>query len=189
MIRVEAQPEPEDFDAKVRTPGRAAIAEGKKSLPPYWRDAVLLQLHQAYGGICAYLSIYIPRGVGARSTDHFVAKSRDPQLAYEWLNYRLACSLMNSRKGAFTDILDPFEIEDGWFVLELSGLQVLPNPECATDLQLKVQATIDQLDLNDSECLAARTEIFDEFRRHRDLDRLERWSPFVASELRRQAWI
>lgn len=188
MIRVEAQPEPEDFDVKVRAPGRIAIAEGMDPLPPYWRQA-LMQLHQAYGGICAYLCIRIPRGVGARSTDHFVAKSTDPGLVYEWSNYRLACSLMNSRKGIFTGILDPFEIEDGWFVLELSGLQVLPNPVLREDLRLTVQNTIDQLDLNDPECLAARAEVFDDYLVHRNFSSLEKRCPFVAAEIRRQNWL
>ena len=39
---------------------------------------------------------------------------------YEWLNYRLACSRMNSRKGVMPNILDPFEVENEWFVLELT---------------------------------------------------------------------
>lgn len=189
MIRVAPQPEPAAFDANVRIPGRAALTKGLDPLPPYWRDQMLVALHTAYGGICAYLCTYIPRGTGARSTDHYVAKSRDRSLAYEWLNYRLACSLMNSRKAAFDDILDPFEIEDGWFVLELSGLQVLPNPDLSADLRRKVQATIDQLDLNDTECLAARAEWYDDYLDHRRLDVLKRRSPFVASELQRQAWV
>lgn len=188
MIRVEAQPEPEDFDARVRQPGRQAIATGIDPLPPYWRHS-LPQLHHAYGGICAYLSIRIPRGVGSRSTDHFVAKSKETDLIYEWSNYRLACSLMNSRKGSFTDILDPFEIEDGWFVLELSALQVLPNPELPEELRKAVQDTIDRLDLNDSECLAARGEVFDYFLQHGSFKALEKQSPFVARELRRQDWL
>lgn len=188
MIRVEAQPEPEDFDARVRQPGRLAIATGLSPLPPYWREA-LPQLHRSYGGICAYLSIRIPFGVGSRSTDHFVAKSREVALTYEWSNYRLACSLMNARKGSFTDILDPFEIQDGWFVLELSALQVLPSPDLPENLQQAVQATIDRLDLNDDECLKARGEAFDNFLQHGSPRSLEKQSPFLARELRRQGWI
>lgn len=65
MIPVAPQPEPNDFDVKVRQPGSAWLA--KKGLtaiaplptetepPPYWR-ACLDELHRSYGGICAYLA-------------------------------------------------------------------------------------------------------------------------------------
>ena len=51
-----------------------------------------------------------------------VAKSMRWDQVYEWANYRLACSLMNARKDAIASVLDPFEIEDGWFALELVGV-------------------------------------------------------------------
>ena len=47
-----------------------------------------------------------------------VARSMRWDQVYEWRNYRLACSLMNARKGAVASVLDPFEIEDGWFAIE-----------------------------------------------------------------------
>lgn len=41
----------------------------------------------------------------------------------------MACSRLNARKRDFTDILDPFEVQTGWFQLELVGFQVLPAPK------------------------------------------------------------
>lgn len=186
MIHVEPQPEPPDFDGLVRKPGLEALAQGQSPLPPYWRHC-LKDLHRVYRGICAYLCIWIPPGTGARSADHFVAKSSHPELAYEWSNYRLVTQLMNSRKGAFQEVLDPFEIPNGWFVLELLFLQVLPNPELGETIRAKVQTTIDRLRLNDTECLSARASYYDDYLSGDVSFRfLEKRCPFVAIELKRQ---
>lgn len=186
MIRVQPKPEPPDFDENVRQPGLRAQGEIPPRTPPLWRDC-LRQLWEAYDGICSYLCIFIPSGSGARSVDHFVPKSRRPDLLYEWSNYRLACSLMNARKGQFEDVLDPFEVEDGWFVLDLSFLQVLPDPALDEATQRRVQATIDRLDLNDNECLQARAKDYDVYLKSElPFDLLQRWSPFVAREMKRQ---
>jgi hypothetical protein len=191
VIHVEPRPEPEDFDRKVRQPGLRALKK-PGNLAPLWREC-LAQLWEAYGGICAYLAVRIPSGVGARSVDHIVAKSRRPDLAYEWSNFRLVCSLMNARKGVFEDVLDPFEVEDGWFTLELSSLEVLPSPELSPSLKARVESTIDRLKLNDAECVAARAEHYDAYLEHLrepeiglPFGQLQRWSPFVAMELIRQ---
>ncbi len=186
MIRVEPQPEPPGFDSLVRQPGLKALAEGRDPLPSYWRRC-LNDLHEDYWGVCAYVAIYINKATGARTVDHYVAKSSKRELAYEWANYRLACSLVNSRKGAFDDVLDPFEIEDGWFVLELSFLQISPHPELQPDLDLRVQQTIDRLRLNDAECREARAEYYDDYIEGEiTFDYLQRKCPFVAKELLRQ---
>lgn len=186
MIHVDLQPEPAYFDAKVRKLGAAALARAADPLPSHWRHC-LDDLHKAYQGICAYLCIYIPRGTGGCTVEHFVAKSSSPNLAYEWNNYRLACSLMNARKNVFDDVLDPFNVITGWFQLEFSGLQVLPAPELSPSDAKAVQDTIDRLNLNDQECRDARAEWYDEYRRgHVDFDFLKRRSPFVAIEVERQ---
>ena len=150
MIRVVLAEEPADFDAKVRKPGLRAIAEmvgepnlskrrGRKrdvvansrdaipadKFPAYWTEA-LPELLEAYGRVCAYMSFYMERVTGAASVDHMLPKSLEWQVVYEWHNYRLACSLMNSRKNNYRNVLDPFEVEDGWFRIELVGYQVIP---------------------------------------------------------------
>lgn len=186
MIRVHPQPEPDDFDAKIRQPGIRALASGSEEFPPLWRDCSL-HLWEAYRGVCAYLCILIHKGTALRSVDHFLAKSRRRDLIYEWSNYRLACSLMNLRKREFEDVLDPFEVEDGWFILEFSFLQILPHPDLDEATRARVQATIDRLKLNDNECLQARATYYEPFRRGLlQFEVLEEWSPFVAAELKRQ---
>ncbi len=70
-----------------------------------WR--CLNELYSLYNGICAYACVLIPPVTGGRSVEHFAPKMKHPDYAYEWKNYRLVCSLMNSRKRDFEDVLDP----------------------------------------------------------------------------------
>ena len=199
MIRVVPAPEPEDFDEKVRQPGLRAFerlanrkyggdreAVTASEFPDQWRKS-LDDLLKGYRRICAYLCLYISRGTGARSVDHMVAKSVAWDQAYEWTNYRLVCSLMNSRKGAAATVLDPFDVEDGWFVLELTEFQVLPGDGLDDAVAEAVQDTVDRLRLNDDECRGAREEYAEAFWSDDvTFDYLERHAPFVARELRRQ---
>ena len=185
LIRVQRAPEPQDFDATVRQPGRQAQAAGE-SESALWRRC-LPQLHQSYRGICAYACSYIELVTGGRSVDHFAPKSKATDLIYEWSNYRLVCSVMNSRKHHFEDVLDPFEIEDGWFQLEMSFFQVFPKPDLDPDLKDRIQATIDRLKLDNEDCRRLRATYYDEFiQKHIDFDYLRRRSPFVAAEMIRQ---
>ncbi|KYF88487.1 hypothetical protein BE17_27280 [Sorangium cellulosum] len=186
MIHVPLQPEPARFDALVRQPGRRALAANVEHLPPYWREC-LDDLRDGYRGICAYLCVLVPRGTGARSVDHVAPKSKRRELAYEWSNYRFVCSLMNARKRDFDDVLDPMEIPDGWFVLELSFLQVLPAEGLHDEARACVQATIERLKLNDKECIAAREMYYTAYLdKGLTLELLQEWSPFVAREVVRQ---
>ena len=210
MIPVRPAQEPSTFDAKVRQPGLRAIAElvgetpprvaGRRfvqvatsrgeispdALPDYWRNA-LDDLLEGYNRVCSYLCLYIPRGTGAPSVDHMVAKSTRWNQVYEWTNYRLACSLMNARKGAVASVLDPFDIEDDWFVLELVEFQVVPGEALPPDVETAVEATIERLRLNDLECCKARLEFAENYRsREIQLGYLTRHATFVARELRRQ---
>jgi hypothetical protein len=211
MIRVELAVEPLNFDLKVRQPGLRAIAElaGEPGLPkrkgrprkavansragipaatfpPFWTE-VLPELRAAYGHICGYVCIYIEPVTGAASVDHMLPKSTSWQETYEWRNYRLACSLMNSRKNDYKDVLDPLEIGDDWFHLELVGYQVIPRTDLQPDDKTRVQATIDRLKLNDRDCLSIREEYASNyFQREISLGYLRRRAPFLAREIERQ---
>ena len=198
MIPVTPAEAPECFDAVVREPGLRAVSRlarrfGDRAqipaseFPPYWRR-MLPELLTRYGRICSYLCLYIPRGTGAPSVDHMVAKSMRWNQVYEWANYRLACSLMNSRKGAVATVLDPFEIEDQWFALELIEFQVVAGKALPSDIATAVEDAIERLRLNDLECRKARLKFAEDYWEHHiSFDYLTRHAPFVARELQRQA--
>ena len=113
-------------------------------------------------------------------------KSRT-HLVYEWSNYRLACAAMNSYKGEYGDVLDPFELQDGWFALELVEFQVVTGAGLVDRDAERVRSTIRRLHLNGSRFCRIRAE-FAEARWRGDItaEYLARHSPFVARELRRQ---
>ncbi len=152
--------------------------------PTYWTEA-LDDLMEAYNRVCAYSCFRIHPVTGARSVDHMAPRSRAWDRVYEWTNYRLACGLLNSRKREFDDVLDPFEVQNGWFVLDLVGFQVLPASDLDAATRAQVEDTIDRLGLDD-------------FRSSRERDAENYWagkvsfevlmeeSPFVAMELQRQ---
>jgi uncharacterized protein (TIGR02646 family) len=188
VIHVAPREEPADFDERVRRPGRAAVARGDNPLPDYWRRC-LDDLYRRYDGICAYACVHIPPVTGGRSVEHFAPKSKHRDPAYEWSNYRLVCSIMNSRKRDFEDVLDPFEVLDGWFHLQLTSMKIFPNPNMAPDVKAQVEATITQLKLNNADCIQARSSYFDEYIASTDplpFRLLRKWSPFVAMEVERQ---
>lgn len=210
MIRVALATEPASFDTRVRQRGLSAISklvgEGTTvrrrgprrrakhtsrdqippdDFPPYWTEA-LPDLLEAYGRICAFTSLYIHHVTGAPSVDHMIPKSSAWDRVYEWSNYRLACALVNARKAALPTVLDPFAIED-WFALDLVGHQVVPRNGLPDAVLERVKATIDQLDLNSEDCRFARGEYVEAYLDGDiSMTRLERRSPFIAHELRRQ---
>lgn len=210
MIPVTRRDEPPDFDEKVRMPGMRWLAEklggprppGRVGRPvtrvetlkpselkDYWTDC-LADLRRAYGGCCAYAGIEIREGVG--TVDHFVPKSAcldDPEkrrLIYEWSNYRYAFLNVNRRKGDRM-VLDPFEVQHGWFALEFVGLQVVPREELPDLIAPSVQNAITDLGLNDDWLRDLRVGYFDAWSRGEILlPYLRRYAPFVASEIDRQ---
>ena len=91
--------------------------------------------------------------------DHMVPRSRDWQLVYEWDNLRLACGMLNRRKGSSEDVLDPFKIDvdgDAWFHMEMLDFRLLPNPKLHERIQERVKTTIDILGLNGPSWRATR---------------------------------
>lgn len=152
---------------------------------PYW-DA-LDDLKTAYQHICAYSCFYIHPNTGSATVDHMAPKSRDWTQVYEWTNYRLCCSLMNARKGNFEDISDPFEVQDGWFVLELVGFQILPASELDQPIRTKIWDTINRLKLNDEAFLRIRESHYNDLKAGDvDFSHLAEQSPFLAHEILRQ---
>lgn len=196
MIPVHAQPEPGAFDADVRKKGLAYLQKRgfpldqplplKADIEPYWR-ACLTDLHRAYGGVCAYVGVFFERVMGGGSVDHFIAKSTNAGLAYEWNNYRLACSTMNSRKRDYSDVLDPFQLAPDLFRLQLSTGHIYPNPKLDAVPMRVVEETIERLGLDDPQCREMRAHWYQDYLEHQlPSDYLKKKAPFVWSEASRQ---
>ena len=196
MIPVLPKAEPANFDEKVRKPGQKWLSDNNiapgapppdaSKLPTYWRETQKT-LWNSYDRVCAYLCIYFDWPLGASSTDHFVAKSKDAQQAYEWSNYRLSCLGMNRQKNRFDDILDPFQIQHQTFVLNLVSGEIKPNPNLSPGLAAQAEETIKRLKLDDAETNDMRAEHFANYLRKEVAEPyLARHSPFVWYEAKRQ---
>lgn len=196
MIRVQEKPEPASFEAAVRTPGLAWLNENGIALdqpvPPkvkmkaYWREC-LDDLYREYEGYCAYLAVFFERTTGGGTVDHFVAKSKRADQAYEWKNYRLACSRMNSRKREYEDVIDPFEAQDDYFHLEVVSGRIFPNPQLSSSELARIEDTIKRLGLDDAWNREMRARHYQEYRQgDYTEDFLKRRSPFVWKEANRQ---
>ncbi len=193
MIRVTPQPEPENFDRDVRQKGRKKLEElqidatsplpPKTELPDLWRK-VAPELRKRYR-FCAYTNIECPPCEGA--VDHFKPKSQYPALAYEWSNYRLALPAINSRKRDYEDVLDPFEIKNTWFDLEIRDGSIHPAAKVSKALREKIQATIERLQLNNPLYCDYRLEFIDDYySKEITASKLKKSAPFIYYALRRQ---
>lgn len=196
MIPVDPQPEPANFEQDVRQKGLAYLKEKgipldrplppKTAIHPYWRDC-LDDLYQSYWGTCAYLAVFFERFTGGASVDHFVAKSARADLAYEWSNYRLACSTMNSRKWTYDDVLDPFEVGKDWFYVELVSGHIYANPDLTKRTRRRVDHTITRLGLDDYGNREMRAGHYQDYRAgFYTSEFLRKRSPFVWYEAQRQ---
>jgi hypothetical protein len=173
----------------VRRPGQAFLRRFPRPTSEqfkkknFWK-AALPQLKTAYGSICAYSSCWVP---SSGSVDHFRPKDRNPQLAYEWSNYRLADAKINNNKGNSTQVLDPFHIQPGWFILDVATLWVKPEPTLQPAVFHSVDTTIAVLRLNDEDWVQMRFEVFRQYRAGEcTIVFLQRCYPFMASEITRQ---
>jgi uncharacterized protein (TIGR02646 family) len=196
MIPVAPAPEPPTFDERVRRRGAVWLAKkglaGATAAPagteiePYWRDC-LPDLMDAYDHVCAYASLRIHSITGAASVEHFAPKSRALPDAYEWTNYRLACSRLNARKNNFADVLDPFTMPADTFRLNILDGSIYINSASAPEVLLAAQTTVERLKLDSGEMRKARLQRIDYYFKEGCSSRFLRGeSPFIWSEMLRQ---
>jgi uncharacterized protein (TIGR02646 family) len=195
MIPIIKRKAPKNFNEKVKQPGLKWL----KTLghPPknnewanhdYWTK-YNEELYNAYSGICAYLAIYFDFVTGASSTDHFIPKSKKPQLAYEWSNFRLSCLGANRRKGTKT-ILDPFTIQKNTFFINFLNGRIYPNPKLSQKEKKLAEETIIALQLDDEKTRKMRRKHFQNYRKKEySKDWLQKNSPFVYQEMERKGYL
>jgi hypothetical protein len=189
MIPVPRPPEPPEFDARCRQRGlrwlRENPPETRKRVPSFW-TAFGSHLAAASEHRCYWLAMSIPNG----QVEHFVPQSKvtgtpDEHLIYEWRNYRWALDAINTSKGT-ADVLDPFEVEEGWFEISLPDLQLWVTPKTPSDRRQLAEFTIQRLKLNGDMAIRIRARIFDDFAElGRTLDSVQREAPLIAHAIQR----
>jgi hypothetical protein len=222
VIRVVPAAEPPSFDEHVRKRGKDAITsllgkpvKGKRgrkpqktyareedipsgSFPRLWLEpreadgkSTLDDMMDLYGRRCAYLAMLIAHATGSPTVDHLIPQSRDWRLVYEWSNYRLSAACVNAAKGVL-EVVDPFEVEEGWFELNFATFHVLRGPRAPKAQHAKIDRTLPLLNRRD--CCRQREDYVKRYQlgpgnEGYDLAYLEHIAPFIASELRRQGML
>jgi hypothetical protein len=124
--------------------------------------------------------MYLHRG----TVDHWVSLRSDRTKAYDWENLRFVDGGVNSAKKPSWEgrLLDPYEIQPGWFELLLPSLQlvVADVPDEAT--RIRAEFTLDKLGLRDGEdVVRLRREWLDQYEQgHLTMEGLRRFAPLVA---------
>jgi hypothetical protein len=99
---------------------------------------------------------------------------------------------MNAAKNKFSDVLDPFLIQDGWFTLNLATFQVEAAEGLEEPLKQQVEATITRLGLDSRDVSNTHRKWFETYWRPAvpsqpiPLWFLEQRAPFLVREMRRQ---
>ncbi len=147
MIHVEPPEEPANFEEKVRIPGNRWLwnNQDRNDFPDYWKHC-FSELAEGFNHLCGHSAMHVPE-IGA-VVDHYLSKSKHRNLTYEWSNYRYASFRMNSRKMTYDDqILDPFEVEDGWFEVQLGSWQLLMTAGIPVEKRERAKKTMERLRL------------------------------------------
>ena len=191
MIHIDLQPEPPDFDARVRQPGNAFLQAFPQPNSKQWSKynywtRISDELYQAYGGICAYTAQWFSKTTTQVSVDHFYPKSSYQEKAYEWDNYRLTTQKLNGYKGD-KFVMDPFQITNGDLTIDFPSCLVKPRKDMTPAEKSKAKSTIQILHLNEEEQTSQRCSIVIAYI-NQNISRqyLTAKYPFIAEELGRQ---
>lgn len=151
MIRVARHLPPAHFKREVREPGLRWLEENphnrNKNRPrDFWKHC-RDDLERQFESRCGYAATWIPSG----QTDHFVSWSRckrcnEHHRAYEWENFRWIAPELNSLKSDH-ELLDPFEVQDGWFEIQLPSLRLRMTDAIPAEHREKAALTVRVLKL------------------------------------------
>jgi hypothetical protein len=177
--------EPARFDAECRQRGQAWLATHATGRPyDYWspfRDELAL----GFSWRCGYKAMLNLEA----TVDHFISCEEDRAQAYEWNNYRYVSQGVNSSKQATENLLDPFEVQAGWFRLLLPSLQLVLTDLVPADVRARADQTITRLKLVDGANVITRRKFwYNRVAQHGlPLPHLEQYAPLVAQAI--QEWL
>ena len=192
MLPIILSDEPEEFNEKVRKKGKNYLKRVKNPTTKQWKTHsywlnVKNDLRDAFKSVCAYSCHWVSDDTGWATCDHYIDKFSEPNLAYEWTNYRFVCGVLNGRKKN-ESIIDPVNMMAGTFIIDFPSLLVKPSDSLEESEYKHAISTINILGLNsESTCLKSRfTHLMEYSNNCINDDYLSRHAPFIFSELTRQ---
>lgn len=136
---------PGKFKDDCETPGNNWLAANpaSKEFPDHWRK-FQPQLAEGFHDRCGWWAMRIADG----AVDHYLSKKNHRHLAYDWSNYRYVSTSVNSSKRNLDDqVLDPFEIQPGWFEVQLPSMLLRRTDSVPPALRAKADFTLKTLRL------------------------------------------
>ena len=136
---------PRNFTRDCETKGIAWLAAnpGSKRFPALWQK-YQPQLAEGFHDRCGWWGMRIADG----AVDHYLSKKFHRDRAYDWTNYRYISTSVNSSKRNKDDkVLDPFDIQPGWFEVQLPSMLLKRTALVPAALQAKADFTIKELRL------------------------------------------
>ncbi|HEY2291212.1 MAG TPA: hypothetical protein VGM86_10975 [Thermoanaerobaculia bacterium] len=123
------------------------------------------------------------------TVDHYLSCKIHRERAYEWSNFRFASQWINSSKRtADDDVLDPFEVEDGWFEILLPSLQLVLTDRVPPEHRARAEHTLLRLHLRDDvRVIRQRAEWYRMYEEGElSLEGLRKRAPLIAEAIERQ---
>ena len=180
-------PEPNDFDLNCRHKGLAWLKQNPNCERPqdFW-SPFRHDLANGFSNRCGYGAMWISNG----TVDHFISVHANKTLAYEWANYRYIEGWINSSKNKCNEqeILDPFEVQSGWFEILLPSLQLVTTDSIPAAYKQQAEYTLIRLHLRDDERIMRQRRAWYQLYQSDDLtlDGLRIKAPLIAAAVEKQ---
>jgi len=179
--------EPTEFEEKCRKKGNDWLLRNPTGRPSDYWSPFRLELADGFVDRCGYGGMYIASG----TVDHFVSCDEDRSSAYEWSNYRYLDNWVNSSKSSklSKDLLDPFEVGEGWFEVILPSLQLVMTDAIPPEYRDRAESTLRLLPLvHDERIIRGRREWLRMYDNNEiDLVGLRRKAPLIAAAVEKRA--
>jgi len=157
----------------------------KKRPPDYWRK-FSFKLGEGFQFLCGYMTLWTTDG----TVDHFVSIDEDRSRAYDWDNYRYVAGWVNSSKQhvVSTEILDPYEVEEGWFEILLPTLELVVTSKVPPEKRARAEQTLKSLPIGrDERAIKRRGVYYDGYlKKEFDLALLRKQAPLLAAAIEKQ---
>lgn len=185
MIPVAPVPEPPEW-ISYHQAGLVILATSSSNERPtdLWSEFKPV-LRKGFGGRCGYTAMYEPVG----TVDHYLSCKNHRAKAYDWDNYRYVSAWINSSKKTIDDkVLDPYEVQDGWFEIHLPSLQLCLTSAIPAHMRAKAKFTLKRLHLKDDErVIGQRQELLDMYEsKELTLAGLQRMAPLLAAAIQKR---
>jgi hypothetical protein len=116
------------------------------------------------------------------AVDHYLSKKHHRTRTYDWSNYRyISTSVNSSKRNHDENILDPFDIQPGWFEVQLPSMLLKRTTSVPPAFQDKADFTIKKLRLVSGQKVRRnRRAWYEDYKNGLPMPFLQKYAPLVA---------